>query len=109
MIVVHEGGSVQTKDYSLRGWGCPTSSPTERSGTSRPGARRAGITLDLGATRVVNTVLAHELIHHAAPSGRLRATKAALYRRGARVHRIPRAHWPKIWSTNPLERVNKEI
>jgi putative transposase len=21
----------------------------------------------------------------------------------------PRAHWPKIWSTNPLERVNKEI
>jgi transposase-like protein len=22
---------------------------------------------------------------------------------------FPRAHWPKIWSTNPLERVNKEI
>jgi hypothetical protein len=21
----------------------------------------------------------------------------------------PRSHWPKIWSTNPLERVNKEI
>ena len=21
----------------------------------------------------------------------------------------PRAHWTKIWSTNPLERVNKEI
>ena len=21
----------------------------------------------------------------------------------------PRAHWPKVWSTNPLERVNKEI
>ena len=22
---------------------------------------------------------------------------------------FPKAHWPKIWSTNPLERVNKEI
>jgi transposase-like protein len=22
---------------------------------------------------------------------------------------FPRAHWPKIWSTNPLEKVNKEI
>jgi transposase-like protein len=22
---------------------------------------------------------------------------------------FPRAHWPKLWSTNPLERVNKEI
>ena len=22
---------------------------------------------------------------------------------------FPRAHWQKIWSTNPLERVNKEI
>ena len=22
---------------------------------------------------------------------------------------FPRAHWSKIWSTNPLERVNKEI
>lgn len=22
---------------------------------------------------------------------------------------FPRPHWPKIWSTNPLERVNKEI
>ena len=22
---------------------------------------------------------------------------------------FPRAHWTKIWSTNPLERVNKEI
>ena len=22
---------------------------------------------------------------------------------------FPRAHWPKIWSTNPLERINKEI
>jgi putative transposase len=22
---------------------------------------------------------------------------------------FPRAHWPKIWSTNPLERVNKEV
>jgi putative transposase len=22
---------------------------------------------------------------------------------------FPRAHWPKVWSTNPLERVNKEI
>jgi len=22
---------------------------------------------------------------------------------------FPRAHWRKIWSTNPLERVNKEI
>jgi transposase-like protein len=21
---------------------------------------------------------------------------------------FPRPHWPKIWSTNPLERVNKE-
>ena len=22
---------------------------------------------------------------------------------------FPRPHWPKVWSTNPLERVNKEI
>jgi len=22
---------------------------------------------------------------------------------------LPRAHWQKIWSTNPLERINKEI
>jgi transposase-like protein len=22
---------------------------------------------------------------------------------------FPRPHWPKIWSTNPLERINKEI
>jgi transposase-like protein len=22
---------------------------------------------------------------------------------------FPRAHWPKVWSTNPLERVNKQI
>lgn len=22
---------------------------------------------------------------------------------------FPRAHWQKIWSTNPLERVNKEL
>jgi putative transposase len=22
---------------------------------------------------------------------------------------FPKAHWPKVWSTNPLERVNKEI
>jgi transposase-like protein len=22
---------------------------------------------------------------------------------------FPRSHWPKVWSTNPLERVNKEI
>ena len=22
---------------------------------------------------------------------------------------LPHSHWPKIWSTNPLERVNKEI
>ncbi len=22
---------------------------------------------------------------------------------------FPRSHWPKIWSTNPLERINKEI
>ena len=22
---------------------------------------------------------------------------------------FPRNHWPKVWSTNPLERVNKEI
>ena len=22
---------------------------------------------------------------------------------------FPKAHWRKIWSTNPLERVNKEI
>jgi Transposase, Mutator family len=25
------------------------------------------------------------------------------------VHRVPRPHWPRIWTTNPLERVNKEI
>jgi putative transposase len=25
------------------------------------------------------------------------------------VTAFPRAHWPKVWSTNPLERVNKEI
>ena len=22
---------------------------------------------------------------------------------------FPRSHWAKVWSTNPLERVNKEI
>src|SRR3712207_7230744 len=22
---------------------------------------------------------------------------------------FPRSHWPEVWSTNPLERVNKEI
>jgi len=26
-----------------------------------------------------------------------------------RVRRLPFGHWKKIWSTNPLERVNKEI
>jgi putative transposase len=26
-----------------------------------------------------------------------------------RLRRLPHAHWRKIWSTNPLERVNKEI
>lgn len=25
------------------------------------------------------------------------------------VHAFPRSHWSKIWSTNPLERVNQEI
>jgi hypothetical protein len=30
-------------------------------------------------------------------------------RGGPRLHRVPRAHWSKTWSTNPLERVNKEI
>ena len=25
------------------------------------------------------------------------------------LRRLPRNHWPKVWSTNPLERVNKEI
>jgi putative transposase len=29
--------------------------------------------------------------------------------RGARVHRVPPSARAKIWSTNPLERVNKEI
>ena len=29
--------------------------------------------------------------------------------RRAGVHAFPRSHWSKIWSTNPLERVNKEI
>jgi putative transposase len=22
---------------------------------------------------------------------------------------VPRSHWPKIWSTNPLERLNREV
>jgi transposase-like protein len=22
---------------------------------------------------------------------------------------FPRAHWPKVWSTNPLERAKKEV
>ncbi len=31
-------------------------------------------------------------------------------RRGpARVHRLPAGHWKKIWSTNPLERLDKEV
>jgi putative transposase len=41
------------------------------------------------------------------PKGRRRAR-----RRGGRRDRLrvfPRHHWRKIWSTNPLERVNKEI
>ena len=29
--------------------------------------------------------------------------------RSSRSPRFPKAHWRKIWSTNPLERVNKEI
>ena len=29
--------------------------------------------------------------------------------RGPRLRHLPRAHWQKIWSTNPLERINKEI
>ena len=28
--------------------------------------------------------------------------------RGPRLQRLPPAHWTKIWSTNPLERLNKE-
>src|SRR3954468_4362220 len=26
-----------------------------------------------------------------------------------RLRRLPPAHWRKIWSTNPLERLNKEV
>ncbi len=38
------------------------------------------------------------------------ATMLADAKRGpARLHRLPGAHWRKIWSTNPLERVNAEI
>jgi hypothetical protein len=29
--------------------------------------------------------------------------------RRARVRRVPEAHWRKIWSNNPLERLNKEV
>lgn len=29
--------------------------------------------------------------------------------RRARLHGLPREHWPQIASTNPLERVNREI
>ena len=43
----------------------------------------------------------------AVPQGR---GDAARGRRGPdRVRDFPVAHWKKIWSTNPLERVNKEI
>jgi predicted DsbA family dithiol-disulfide isomerase len=44
------------------------------------GAAKNGLFLDLSATRVVNTVLAHQLIHLASGVGRQRATKDALYR-----------------------------
>jgi transposase-like protein len=30
-------------------------------------------------------------------------------RRGIGVHHLPRGRWAKVWSTNPLERINKEI
>ena len=42
-----------------------------------------------------------------APEGRRDARGRP--RRPARVRRVPAAHWRQIWSTNPLERVNKEI
>ena len=28
---------------------------------------------------------------------------------GPRLHRLPAEHWRQIWSTNPLERLNKEL
>jgi transposase-like protein len=38
-----------------------------------------------------------------------RGDAAAGGRRPARLHRLPVGHSRKIWSTNPLERLNKEI
>ncbi len=43
----------------------------------------------------------------AAAQGRADAPRGP--RRPPRLHRLPAGHWKKIWSTNPLERLNKEV
>ena len=61
------------------------------------------------AEHVARAVRGHRRhARQAAPQGRGDAPRGQ--RRPARVHRRSRsAHWKKIWSTNPLERLNKEV
>lgn len=57
---------------------------------------------------------AHEQWHHVADALRERYEKLAIMMDGSREEVLaymafPKEHWPQISSTNPLERVNKEI
>jgi putative transposase len=57
---------------------------------------------------------AHEQWHHVADALRERYEKLAIMMDGSREEVLaymafPKEHWAQIWSTNPLERVNKEI